>query len=154
MTKVLWVFESLSISILLVLLYILYCHSWKGPMWVEMHWIWTLINYNMKILQVAFLLLFNYLDSLPKLYSLISPWVQQTLQFTPLALELSLLYGLISSRENSAHFLQLMPFTIIQFFVPPCTHHSWVGRDSMEWEVCPTPLHKTRSGNRAPDLLI
>ena len=28
-------------------------------MWVEMHWIWTLINYNMKILQVAFLLLFN-----------------------------------------------------------------------------------------------
>ena len=37
-------------------------------MWVEMHWIWTLINYNMKILQVAFLLLFNYLDSLPKLY--------------------------------------------------------------------------------------
>ena len=28
----------------------------------------NLLNYNMKILQVAFLLLFNYLDSLPKLY--------------------------------------------------------------------------------------
>ena len=27
----------------------------------------------------------------------------------------SLLYGLISSGENSAHFLQLMPFTILQF---------------------------------------
>ena len=33
-----------------------------------MHWIWTSLNYNMKILQVAFLLLFNCLDSLPKLY--------------------------------------------------------------------------------------
>ena len=35
---------------------------------MDFEWIWTLINYNMKILQVAFLLLFNYLDSLPKLY--------------------------------------------------------------------------------------
>ena len=45
----------------MVLLYILYCHSWKGPMWVEMHWIWTSLKYNMRILQVAFLLLFNQL---------------------------------------------------------------------------------------------
>ena len=61
----------------MVLLYILYCHSWKGPMWVEMHWIWTLINYNMKILQVAFLLLFNYLDSLPKLHKpLLNPHIR------------------------------------------------------------------------------
>ena len=38
-------------------------------MCVEMHWILNFIKtYNMKILQVAFLLLFNYLDSLPKLY--------------------------------------------------------------------------------------
>ena len=50
-----------------------------------------------------------------EVYSLKSPWVQQTLQFTPLVLELSLLYGLISSVENKAHFLQVMPFTIFQF---------------------------------------
>ena len=31
----------------------------------------------------------------------------------------SLLYGLISSGENSVHFLQLMPFTIFHFFVYP-----------------------------------
>ena len=38
-------------------------------MCVEMHWILNFIKtYNMKILQVAFLFLFNYLDSLPKLY--------------------------------------------------------------------------------------
>ena len=48
----------------------------------------------------------------------------------------SLLYG-----ENSVHFLQLMPFTIFQFFVPPGTHYCWVSRGSMEWEVCPTLLH-------------
>ena len=29
----------------------------------------------------------------------------------------TLLYGLISSEENSAHFLHLMPFTILQFSV-------------------------------------
>ena len=33
----------------------------------------------------------------------------------------SLLYGLTSSGENSAHFLQLMPFTIFPVFVPPDT---------------------------------
>ena len=79
------------------------------------------------------------------LYSLISTWVQQTLQFIALVLELSLLYGLISSGENSVHFLQLMPFTIFNFFVLPGTHYYiyWVGRGSMEWEVCPTLLHMT-----------
>ena len=41
--------------------------------------------------------------------------VQQTLRFTPLVLELSLI-GFISSGENSAHFLQLMPFTIFLIF--------------------------------------
>ena len=66
----------------------------------------------------------------------------------------SLLYRLISSGENSAHFLQLMPFTIFQFFVPPGTHHCWVGRGSMEWEVCLTLLLMTSTGNRTPDLLI
>ena len=49
----------------------------------------------------------------------------------------SLLYGLISSGENSTHFLQLMPFTIFHFFIPPGTHYCWVGKGSMEWEVLP-----------------
>ena len=45
-------------------------------MCVEMHWILNFIKtYNMKILQVAFLLLFNYLDSLPKLYSKQCIWL-------------------------------------------------------------------------------
>ena len=44
----------------------------------------------------------------------------------------SLLYGLISSGENSAHFLQLMPRTIFQFFIPPGTHYCWVSRGSMQ----------------------
>ena len=36
--------------------------------------------------------------------------------YTPGIGTLSLLYGLISSGENSAHFLQLMPFTIFPIF--------------------------------------
>ena len=48
-------------------------------------------------------------------YSLICHRVQHTSQFTPLVLELSLLCGLMSSGEISAHFLQLMPFTILHF---------------------------------------
>ena len=50
--------------------------------------------------------------------------------------------------------VNLMPFTIVQFFIPPGTHHCWVGRGSMEQEVCPTLLHMTSSGNRTPNLLI
>ena len=51
----------------------------------------------------------------------------------------SLSYGLISSEENSVHFLQLMPFTILRFSfnqVPmPAITAGWTG------EACPTPLH-------------
>ena len=47
----------------------------------------------------------------------------------------TLLYGLISSGENSVHFLQLMPFTVFLVFVPPVTHHCWVDRGGMVWEV-------------------
>ena len=38
----------------------------------------------------------------------------------------------------------------------PGTHYSWVGRCSMEFEVCPTlvPVHMTSSDNLAPDLVI
>ena len=60
----------------------------------------------------------------------------------------SLLYGLISSGENSAHFLQLITyhntishFTILHFFVPPGTHHCWVDRGVWYERFCPTPLH-------------
>ena len=34
------------------------------------------------------------------------------------------------------------------------TYYCWVGRGSMELEVCLTLLHITSSGNRTPDLLI
>ena len=66
---------------------------------------------------------------------------------------LSLLYGLISSHEKSAHFLQLMPFTILQlpFHQVPTT----AGWTEAVWnEICPTLLHMTSSGNRTLDLLI
>ena len=46
----------------------------------------------------------------------------------------SLLYSLMSSGENSVHFLHLMLFTIITVFIPPGTHHCWVDR-GMVWEV-------------------
>ena len=48
----------------------------------------------------------------------------------------TLSYSLISSGENSVHFLQLMPFTIfpISKFVPPGTHHCGVDRGGMVWE--------------------
>ena len=36
----------------------------------------------------------------------------------------------------------------------PGTHHHWVGRGSMEWEVCPTLLYMTSCANRSPELLI
>ena len=86
-------------------------------------------------------------------YSLIALWVQQTLQFTTLVLKISLIRSYLLW-GNYVHFLQLMPFTIFQFFVPSGIHHCWVGRGTMEWEVCPTLLHMTTSGNWTPDLLI
>ena len=74
----------------------------------------------------------------------ISPWFQQTAQFTPLVLELSfirshLLWG--------AHFLQLMWFHNSPiFFIPPGTHHAWVDRGSLGWEVLPnTSTHELTS---------
>ena len=50
-------------------------------------------------------------------YSLISHRVQHTSQFTPLVLELSLVRSHLLW-ENSAHFLQLLPFTILH-----CSFH-------------------------------
>ena len=66
----------------------------------------------------------------------------------------SLLCSLIYSGENSGHFLQLIPFTIFHLFVPPGTHYCWVGRGSMEWEVCLTLQQMTSSGNQTSDLLF
>ena len=78
-------------------------------------------------------------------YSLISLWVQQTSQFIPLVLELSLirshlLWGELSvfSAANSIHNSS--------FFVPPGpTVGITVGWIEMIWEACPTPLHMTGS---------
>ena len=86
-------------------------------------------------------------------YGLISPWVQQTSQFTLLVLELSLIWSHVLWGEFST-FSAANAIHNFPIFTPPGIHHCWVGRGSMEWEVCPTLPHKTSCGNRTPDLLI
>ena len=80
-------------------------------------------------------------------YSLISHRVQQTSQFTPLVLELSLvrshLWGEFSA-FSAASVIHNSPL-----FVPPGTHHCWVDRGGMIWKACPTPLHMAGSVTRA-----
>ena len=44
--------------------------------------------------------------------------------------------ALCSSNSGSLQF---------SFLVPPGTHHCWVNRDGMIWEVCLTPLHMASS---------
>ena len=75
-------------------------------------------------------------------YSQISQWVQQALQFTPRYWN-SLLYSLISSGDNSAFvdwcsYSQSFQFS---FLAPPGTRHCWVDRCEVIWKACPTPLH-------------
>ena len=87
-------------------------------------------------------------------YGLISLWVQQTSQcYTP-GIWNSLLHGLISSGGEFSAFSAANAIHNSPIFVLPGTHHCWMGRGSMEWEVCPTLLHMISSGNRTPDLLI
>ena len=74
-------------------------------------------------------------------------WVQQTLQFMPLVLELfliqsHLLWGEFSICALCCSYSQSMQFS---FLVPPGTHHCWVDRSGVIWEACPTPLHMTVS---------
>ena len=73
-------------------------------------------------------------------------WVQQTLQFTPLVLELFLMQSHLLWGEFSicalccCSYSQSLQFS---FLVSPGTHHCWVDRGSVIWEACPTPLHMT-----------
>ena len=73
-------------------------------------------------------------------YSLIFPWVQQTRQFTPLVLELSLIRSHLLWGEFSV-FSAANAIHNSSFLVPPGTYHCWVERGGMIWEACPTPLH-------------
>ena len=61
----------------------------------------------------------------------------------------TLLYGFISSRENSAfaHFAAAIAnhYNLFSFRVPPGTHHCWVDKGSVIWEACLTPLHMAGS---------
>ena len=82
-------------------------------------------------------------------YSLISHRVQQTSQFTPLVLELSLARSHLLWGECSA-FSAAIAIHNYPLFVPPGTHHCWVGRGCMIWKACPTPLHMTGRVTRAP----
>ena len=82
-------------------------------------------------------------------YSLISHRVQQTSQFTPLVLELSLVRSHLLWGEFSA-FSAAIAIHNSPLFVPPGTHHCWVDRGGMIWKACPTPLHMANSVTRAP----
>ena len=62
----------------------------------------------------------------------------------------SLLYSLISSGEKSAHFLQLMPFTIIHFSFHQAPIIAGWTELGMIWEDCPTPLHVAGSMTQEP----
>ena len=66
----------------------------------------------------------------------------------------SCLYNIISSEENSAHFLQANAINNFPIFHSTKYPYCCVGRGSMGWEVCPTLLHMTNSGNWTPDLIL
>ena len=77
---------------------------------------------------------------------LISPRVQQTAQFTPLVSELILIRSHLLWEEFSAFSAAnaISQFSI--FFVPPGTHHCWVDRGGLVWEVLPnTSTHEATS---------
>ena len=67
--------------------------------------------------------------------------------FTTLVLELSLIRSHLPWGEFSA-FSAANDIHNFPFFVPPGTHYHWMDRGSIEWEVFPTLLHMTSSGNR------
>ena len=64
------------------------------------------------------------------------------------------LYGLISPWGEFSAFSAGNANHNAPIFISPGTHHCWVGRGSIEFEVCPTLLHMISSGNWTPDLLI
>ena len=47
-----------------------------------------------------------------------------------------------------------LQLSIQPWICAPGTHYNCVDRGSVEYEVCPTPLHMATTGNRTPDLLI
>ena len=71
-------------------------------------------------------------------------WVPHFLIFTP---GIGTVQSLFSG-ENSAfaHFAAVIGnhYNLAVLIVPPGTHHCWVGRGSVIWEACPTPLHMAR----------
>ena len=77
-------------------------------------------------------------------YSLISHWVQQTSQFTPLVLELSLVQFHLLWGEFST-FSAAIAIHNSPLFIPSGTHHCWVDRGGMIWKACPTPVHMAGS---------
>ena len=82
-----------------------------------------------------------------EVYSLKSPRIQQTLQLTPLVLELSLIqsYLLLGEFNICALCFSYSQSLQFSFLVQLGTHHCWVDRGSMIWEACQTPIHMTGS---------
>ena len=80
-------------------------------------------------------------------YRLISHWVQQTSQFTPVVLERSLMQSHLLWGEfnafSAANAIHNSPIA-----VPPGTHHCWVDR-GMRWEDYLTSTHMDGSVTRA-----
>ena len=74
-------------------------------------------------------------------YNPITPSIQQTLQLTPLVLELSLIWSHFLWGEFSA-FSAANAVHNFPMFVPPGTHHCWVPNTStydQQWESNPSP---------------
>ena len=71
-----------------------------------------------------------------------------------------------SPDSMTTHVQQTLPFPwqggrqcSLQLLIQPwiCalgTHYSWVDRCCVEYEACPTCLHRANTGNRTQDLLI
>ena len=61
----------------------------------------------------------------------ISPEVHRTLHLLGLAVGTHS-FTVSSPCGDAAHFLQLKPFALYQFFVPPGTHYCWVDRGNVD----------------------
>ena len=80
-------------------------------------------------------------------YGLISR-VQQTSHFTPLVLQLSLVWSHLLWGQFRA-FSAAVAIHNSPLFVPPGTHHCWVNRGGMIRKDCPIHLHMAGSVTRA-----
>ena len=92
---------------------------------------------------------------LPSWYQIMHAFTSTPVQLIVLVMEHTLS---LSNLSVSNGRIQSIIFTYnqslpINFVHIPGTHHCWVERAGMEWEICPTLLFTTNSGNQPPDRL-